>query len=81
MRCNVATSEWQLLCSLAAICSDGDSPLHCSNPNKQSGPGDYTELPVWPQYDRELQQYMTMTINEAPIGHGPRRRQCAFWKD
>jgi acetylcholinesterase len=52
------------------------------NPNKQSGGvNDYKELPVWPQYDREQQRYMTMNSQDASIGHGPRRRQCAFWKD
>jgi acetylcholinesterase len=55
-----------------------------SNPNKQNGgvgDKDYKELPVWPQYDREQQRYMSMNVHDASIGHGPRRRQCAFWKD
>lgn len=33
----------------------------------------------WPMYTKN-QEYLTLSVNSSRIGHGPRRRQCSFWK-
>ncbi|VDO31874.1 unnamed protein product, partial [Haemonchus placei] len=54
-----------------------------ADPNKNED-GTYT-TDVWPKYNGQLMEYMNMTIesaypNSRRTGHGPRRKQCAFWK-
>jgi acetylcholinesterase len=47
-----------------------------SNPN----PGLIDELPEWPLHTAHGRQYLELGMNTSFIGHGPRLRQCAFWK-
>lgn len=54
------------------------------DPNKNPD-GTYT-LDTWPPYDANTMTYMNLTVesqyNEGAgrTGHGPRRKQCMFWK-
>lgn len=47
-----------------------------SNPN----PGLVDDLPEWPLHTANSRQYLELSMNSSHIGHGPRLRQCAFWK-
>lgn len=47
-----------------------------SNPN----PGLIDEVPEWPIHTAQSRQYLELGMNSSHIGHGPRLRQCAFWK-
>ena len=47
-----------------------------SNPN----PGLIDDLPEWPIHTAQSRQYLELSMNSSHIGHGPRLRQCAFWK-
>lgn len=55
------------------------------NPNKNED-GTYTP-DVWPEYESSRMEYMNLTIESDysngahRIGTGPRRKQCAFWKN
>ncbi|CAH1728832.1 unnamed protein product [Chironomus riparius] len=46
------------------------------NPN----PGLIDDLPEWPIHTAQSRQYLELSMNSSHIGHGPRLRQCAFWK-
>ncbi len=42
---------------------------------------------MWPQYTSQTMEYINLTIESdytqrgaGRLGHGPRRKQCAFWK-
>ncbi|VDO95936.1 unnamed protein product [Soboliphyme baturini] len=35
---------------------------------------------LWPQYTKN-ETYLILSATENGTGHGPRRRQCAFWED
>ncbi|CAD6185212.1 unnamed protein product [Caenorhabditis auriculariae] len=53
------------------------------DPNKNDD-GSYTS-DIWPKYVASSMEYMNLTVEKAypdgkRIGHGPRRRFCAFWK-
>ncbi|WKY15850.1 hypothetical protein Q1695_000938 [Nippostrongylus brasiliensis] len=69
------------VCSMENVTSFYDE---CScDPNKNED-GTYT-ADVWPKYNAQSMEYMNMTIESAypssrRTGHGPRRKQCAFWK-
>lgn len=49
------------------------------NPDGSWQPG------TWPQYNKDDMEYkelaVTNTESKDGIGKGPRRRQCAFWKE
>ncbi|VDM46626.1 unnamed protein product [Toxocara canis] len=55
------------------------------NPNRNPD-GTYT-ADVWPQYTQSSMEYMNLTVESdynngaSRIGTGPRRKQCAFWKN
>lgn len=40
----------------------------------------------WPKYNAQTMEYMNLTIESdyqkgaKRVGHGPRRKQCVFWK-
>ncbi|CAI5455157.1 unnamed protein product [Caenorhabditis angaria] len=54
------------------------------DPNKNED-GSYT-ADVWPKYNPTSMEYMNMTVESSyprkhqRIGHGPRRKECNFWK-
>lgn len=53
------------------------------DPNKNED-GSFTQ-DVWPKYNSVSMEYMNMTVESSypsmkRIGHGPRRKECAFWK-
>lgn len=54
------------------------------DPNKNKD-GSYT-ADTWPPYNAQSQEYMNLTIEDdyaigaARLGHGPRRKECTFWK-
>uniref|UniRef100_A0A915K0B0 Carboxylic ester hydrolase n=1 Tax=Romanomermis culicivorax TaxID=13658 RepID=A0A915K0B0_ROMCU len=48
------------------------------NPNSNPD-GSWMSADVWPVYTQN-QEYLTLSVNGSRIGHGPRLRQCAFWK-
>ena len=41
--------------------------------------GSWTEV-KWPQHSPVTKDYLTLDTNSTEIGHGPRAKQCAFWK-
>uniref|UniRef100_A0A0M3IC66 Acetylcholinesterase n=1 Tax=Ascaris lumbricoides TaxID=6252 RepID=A0A0M3IC66_ASCLU len=55
------------------------------NPNRNPD-GTYT-ADVWPQYTQSSMEYMNLTVESdynngaSRVGTGPRRKQCAFWKN
>ncbi|GMT05138.1 hypothetical protein PENTCL1PPCAC_27312, partial [Pristionchus entomophagus] len=54
------------------------------DPNKNED-GSYTTDP-WPKYNAASMQYMNLTVESdyssgaSRLGHGPRRKECQFWK-
>ncbi|KAF8386834.1 ace-1 [Pristionchus pacificus] len=54
------------------------------DPNKNED-GSYTTDP-WPKYNAASMQYMNLTVESdytagaGRLGHGPRRKECQFWK-
>ncbi|CAO4383000.1 unnamed protein product [Caenorhabditis nigoni] len=53
------------------------------DPNKNED-GSFTQ-DIWPKYNSVSMEYMNMTVESSypsqnRIGHGPRRKECAFWK-
>lgn len=35
----------------------------------------------WPKHTANGREYLELGINTTKTGHGPRMRQCAFWKE
>ncbi|XP_012274789.1 acetylcholinesterase [Orussus abietinus] len=48
------------------------------NPN-MGDDGSWTKT-FWPEHSASKKEYLTLDTNTTEIGHGPRVRQCAFWK-
>ena len=34
----------------------------------------------WPPHTAAKKEFLTLDTNTTEIGHGPRAKQCAFWK-
>ncbi|KAJ8684458.1 hypothetical protein QAD02_020250 [Eretmocerus hayati] len=49
-----------------------------SDPNK--GDNGSWEKVKWPVHTADSKEYLTLDTNTTAIGHGPRVKQCAFWK-